>query len=96
MRKRHALAVDVTDLQRHHLAGAQSGAVGDRQRRLVLQVSGSGDQARDLLTDSTPPAACCGTCTGCILLVNSALVERASKKNFSPVIVALSEIGEMP
>ena len=44
--QRHALAVDVADLQRHHFAGAQPGAVGDRQRRLVLQVAGRGDQAR--------------------------------------------------
>ena len=41
----HALAVDVADLERHHFAGAQAGAVGDRQRRLVLQVAGGGDQA---------------------------------------------------
>src|ERR1700680_2865178 len=38
----HALAVNVADLQRHHFAGAQAGAVGDRQRRLVLQVVGGG------------------------------------------------------
>src|ERR1700738_1277193 len=44
----HALAVDVADLQRHHFAGAQAGAVGDRQRRLVLQVAGGGDTAGPL------------------------------------------------
>ena len=42
----HALAVDVTDLQRDHFAGAKSGAVGDRERRLVLEVPGRFDQAR--------------------------------------------------
>lgn len=38
--QRHALAVDVSHLQGHHFAGAQTGAVGDRQRGLVLEVAG--------------------------------------------------------
>src|ERR1700752_678958 len=33
----HALAVDVGDLERDHLGGAQAGATGPAQRRLVLQ-----------------------------------------------------------
>jgi hypothetical protein len=33
----HALAVDVTDLQRHHLGDAQSGPVSHAQRRLVFE-----------------------------------------------------------
>jgi hypothetical protein len=45
----HALAVDVTDLEAHHLARAQPGTVGHRQGRLVLEVTGPGDQAGDLI-----------------------------------------------
>jgi hypothetical protein len=48
--QRHALAVDVADLERNHLADAQSGAVGNRERRLVLQVRRRGDEAGDLVT----------------------------------------------
>jgi len=33
----HALAVDVGDLERDHFSGAQAGAIGHAQRRLVLQ-----------------------------------------------------------
>ena len=40
----HALTVDIADLQPDHLAGAQAGAVGHRQRRLVLQVAGRREQ----------------------------------------------------
>ena len=47
--QRHALAVHITDLQGDHFAGPQPGAIGDRQRRLVLEVAGRRDQARDLL-----------------------------------------------
>src|ERR1700692_3050222 len=47
--QRHALAVDVADLQRHHFARTQPGTVGDRQCRLVLQVAGCGDQAGHLV-----------------------------------------------
>ena len=46
----HALTVDVADLERHHLARAQSGAVGYRERGLVLQVAGRANQAGDFLT----------------------------------------------
>ena len=46
----HALAVDVADLQRDHLAGAKPCAVGNRQCRLRLQIRRRSDQARDLLT----------------------------------------------
>lgn len=45
----HALAVDVADLQRTDLAGAQSGAIGHGQRRAVLDVRRRGDQPRHLL-----------------------------------------------
>jgi hypothetical protein len=38
----------------------------------------------------------CGTCTGVILAIRSGSPTVNSKKNFSPVIVALSEIGEIP
>jgi hypothetical protein len=48
--QRHALAVDVADLERDHLADAQAGAVGNRQRRLALLVRRRGDQAGDLVT----------------------------------------------
>ena len=40
----HALAVDVAHLQPNHFAHAQSRAVGHRQRHLVFQVAGGGDQ----------------------------------------------------
>ena len=45
----HAPAVDVADLERDHFARSQSGRVGERQRRLVLEIVAGGDQARDLL-----------------------------------------------
>jgi hypothetical protein len=45
----HALAVDVTDLQRDDLGSAQPRAVGHRQRGLVLEVVGAGDQSRGLV-----------------------------------------------
>ncbi len=45
----HPLAVDVDDLQRHHLAGAQARAVRHRQRRLHLQVACRGNQTRRLV-----------------------------------------------
>ncbi len=35
-----ALAIDVGEFERDHLRGAQPGAVGDRQRRLVLEAPG--------------------------------------------------------
>jgi hypothetical protein len=47
--QRHALAVDIADLERDDLAVAQAGAVGDGQRRLVLEVPRRGDEARDLV-----------------------------------------------
>lgn len=47
--QRHALAVDVTDLEPAHLAGAQTGAVGYRQRGLVFDVAGGRQQRRCLL-----------------------------------------------
>jgi len=37
-----------------------------------------------------------GTLTGRILAIRSASQSVTSKKNFSPVIAALSEVGEMP
>ena len=37
-----------------------------------------------------------GTRTGCILAINSPRSSVTSKKNFNPVSVALSVIGEVP
>jgi hypothetical protein len=48
-RKGHALAVDVADLERDHLADAQARTVGHRHGGLVLEVGGGGDQAADFL-----------------------------------------------
>ena len=48
--QRHAPTVDVAHLECHHLARAQPSAVSHRERRLVLQVAGRGDQAGDFLT----------------------------------------------
>ena len=48
--QRHALAVDVADLERDDLAGAQACAVGNRQRRLVLEVGDGPDQAGDFIS----------------------------------------------
>ena len=47
--QRHALAVDVADLERHDLADTQSGAIGQRQGSLVLEVRSCGDQLGNLL-----------------------------------------------
>jgi len=44
-----ALAVDVGELERDHLRGPQAGAVGDRQRRLVLEARCRIQQPCDLL-----------------------------------------------
>src|SRR5215472_14584678 len=45
----HALAVDVGDLERDHLGGAQAGAVGHAQRCLVLQPRRGIEQPRHFL-----------------------------------------------
>ena len=45
----HALAVDVGDFERDHLSGAQAGAVGYAERRLVLQSRGSIEQLHHFL-----------------------------------------------
>jgi hypothetical protein len=37
-----------------------------------------------------------GTCTGCILAIKSPAASVTSKKNFNPVIAALSDTGETP
>jgi hypothetical protein len=47
--QRHALAVDIADLERHDLADPKPGAVRDGQGRLVLQIGGRSDQARSLV-----------------------------------------------
>ncbi len=44
-----ALAVDVGHCQMNHLAGAQTGAVGDAECGLVLQAAGRLEQLGDLL-----------------------------------------------
>src|SRR3546814_15322197 len=38
--QQHALAVVIGHLQRRHLGDTQSGTIGDRQRRLVLEAAG--------------------------------------------------------
>ena len=48
--QRHARAVDVPDFERDDFAGAKSGAISDRQRRLMLQVASRADQRAHLLT----------------------------------------------
>jgi hypothetical protein len=45
----HALAVDVADLECNDLTGPQSGAVGERQGGLVLEVASGSNQAADFL-----------------------------------------------
>ncbi|CAG2161421.1 hypothetical protein LMG26411_08223 [Cupriavidus numazuensis] len=45
----HALTVDIGHLQRHHFAGAQAGAIGDRERGLVLQVPSGRQQSADFV-----------------------------------------------
>jgi len=45
----HARAVDVGDLKRDDLGGAQAGAIGHAQRRLVLQPGCSIEQPRHFL-----------------------------------------------
>jgi hypothetical protein len=47
--QRHTRTVDITDLQRHDVAGAQPGAIGHRERCLVLRIGGRRDQTRDFL-----------------------------------------------
>ena len=47
--EQHALAVDVGDLQRRDLGDAQACAIGDRQRRLVLEAGGGVQQPGDLV-----------------------------------------------
>jgi hypothetical protein len=37
-----------------------------------------------------------GTRTGCILAISSGWLSVISKKNFSPVMAAFSDTGEMP
>ena len=39
----------VADLERDHFARSQSGRVGERERRLVLEIVAGGNQSRDLL-----------------------------------------------
>jgi len=45
----HALAVDIAHLEHGDLADAQSGAIGDRQRCLVLEAGGCVEQASHLV-----------------------------------------------
>jgi len=47
--QRHAGAVDIAHLQRHHLTRPQARAVGHRQGRLILRLAGRRDQACDFL-----------------------------------------------
>src|SRR3546814_11681202 len=42
--QQHALAVDIADLQRRYLGDAHPRAIGDRQRRLVLEGAGRIEQ----------------------------------------------------
>ena len=81
--------------RRRDFAGAEAGAVGDRERRLVLQVAARTDQARHSSRLNTTGTVR-GTDTGFIFAINSTRSSVTSKKNFNPVRDALSEIGELP
>jgi hypothetical protein len=50
----HPLAVDVGDLERDHLRGAQAGALGYAQRRLVLEPGCRIEQPRHFLGAQHP------------------------------------------
>ena len=92
----HALAINVSDLQGRHFADAQSGALGDRERGLVLEVSGRGEQARHLFTAQDHRQLVWHTHR---LHLGDQVAPRStvmSKKNVKPLIAALGEIGEMP
>jgi hypothetical protein len=45
----HALAVDIGDLERRDLSHAETGAIGDREGRLMLEAGGRVEQSRDLV-----------------------------------------------
>ena len=45
--QKHAITVDVGDLQMYHFAGAQAGAIGHGQGGPVLGIAGAGQQALD-------------------------------------------------
>jgi hypothetical protein len=47
--EQHTLAVDIADLERCHLRDTQARAIGDRQRRLVLEAGGGVQQPGDLV-----------------------------------------------
>ena len=93
--QRHALAVDVGDLQADDLARTQARAVGQRQRGVVLQVR---DRASSRATSSwlSTTGRVCGTRTGWTLANISPRLSVTSKKNFNAVSVALIVIGEAP
>ena len=48
--QRHALAVDIGDLEGDNFACAQPRGIGQRERGLMREVAGSDDQATDFLT----------------------------------------------
>ncbi len=93
--QRHALAVDVCELQRHHFAGTQPGAVGDRESRLGLRLPVAAMSRRTSSGLSTTGSVR-GTRVGCIRAMSSGSRSVISKKNFSPVIEALSDTGDVP
>ena len=61
----------------------------------MLQVARRGDQACDFLAAKHHRQGA-RHATGCILAISSPRPSVTSKKNFRPVIVALSVIGEVP
>ena len=93
--QRHALAVDVGDLQRHYLTRAQAGAVRHRQRCLVFQIARRRDQAGYLVPAQHHRQRARHLHRG-ILAISSPWSSVTSKKNFSPVIAALSDTGDVP
>lgn len=47
--QQHAFAVDIGDLQHRHFRDTQAGAIGDRERRLVLEAGGDVEQPGNLV-----------------------------------------------
>jgi len=93
--QRNALAVDVPDLERDHLAHPQPGPVGHGQGGLMFEGGRCGDELPTSSGLSTTGRTR-GKRTGCIFAIRSARPSVAVKKNFSPMIAAFREIGDTP
>ena len=89
--QRHALAVNVADLQPADLVGAQAGPVSHRQRAwcLMLRAAAISRTASWMLNTT---GTVWGSFTGFIRAINSTRPSVMSKKNFSPVSVT----GKLP